>query len=337
MQMLSLMIGRVMDTPGRADEGDTAKRAYIHRVIKWMGVAPALGHEWHEGRIWCPTTANGTWVMEHDGRVIITGNSKNTQNVARLVAKKPAFLPATESLRRGIETALTGDDQVDQMLRPDWMQEQQAMQVSGDEKRGTVFLLASWLPFQQLMDLFKLADSPAEFARGVMGQVRPDVKVFAEIATGTDIFRKRPVKPFTTSELLTTAIVPKAIIGRSGTSLDQLLGVRPLREAVRVATDMPSVEAGAVRATLGGAFQPLTRDRALWERYTILRDEVATVRREINQARAANDNAVLPALIKRWFTLQREMEELGLPGVAKATRAGLQGMGVRSAEPALPR
>ena len=262
---------------------------------------------------------------------------KNTSNVAKLAFEKPALIPATEHARHAIELAVTGDKKIDPMLRPDWMDEQQAMQVAGDDKRGTVFLLASWLPFRDLMDIFSAADSPSHFARSVMSQIRPDVKVFAELSTGTDIFKNRPTEPFTTAELFGSPMVPQALAGQSGTVLDNLLQVRPLKEYGFRVWQQPTTAGKVARAAIGGAFQPLTRDRALYERYAMLRDRSTDLRRELNQAKAVNDTALVGRLLKEWLAVQREMRELGLPGVAKATQSRLDKIGVKPGEPAFAR
>jgi hypothetical protein len=258
----------------------------------------------------------------------------NTRNMARVLAERPQILPGSEHVRQAVQTALVGDKKIDEELRPEWMQEQQALQIAGDEKMGTVFLLASWLPFNDIMTILEGTNSPKEFAKGVLSAIRPDVKVFAELATGTDIFRQRPSAPFSTEELFTTLSVPKAILGRSGTALDNLLAIRPLREGARVALDMPTAGGKVSRALIGGAIQPLTRERALFERQQALNEEVKKLRSEISKAQRVGDNAYAQELAKRWAVKQAELVRLGLPGVAKSTQKSLQTAGVAAGAPA---
>jgi len=259
---------------------------------------------------------------------------KNTENVARLAIEKPSILPGTEHLRQAIQTSLVGENKIEEGLRPDWMQQQQAMQISGNDKMGNVWLLASWLPFNDLMNILEGTQSPGEFVRGVLGQVRPDVKVFAEMATGSDIFRNKPIMPFTTQELFTTMMVPKALIGRSGTALDNLLALRAPREIGRIAMDMPTVGGAIGRAIIGGAIQPLTRKRALFERMQQLNEQGKKLRNAIKKAEAVGDKSAIPGLAKQWARTQAEMYRLGMPGVAKTTQKSLAGAGVTAGEPA---
>jgi len=259
--------------------------------------------------------------------------SHNTRNMVRVLAERPQLLPGTEHLRHAIETMTTGDQKIDEELKPEWMQQAQAMQIAGNDKRGTVFLLASWLPFNDIMTILEASQSPGEFAKGVLSQVRPDVKVFAELATGTNIFQNKPVTPFTTEEMFATLAAPKAIMGKSGTALDSLLSIRPIREAGRIA-DMPTVASGVGRFLIGGALQPLTRERVLYDRMQALAEQEKKLRNAIKKAEAVGDKSAIPGLAKQWAQVQAEMYRLGLPGVAKTTQKSLSGRGVMAGKPA---
>jgi len=259
--------------------------------------------------------------------------SHNTRNMARVLAERPQILPGTEHFRHAIEEMATGDLKMDDDLKPNWMQQAQAMQITGNDKRGTVFLLASWLPFNDIMTILEASQSPSEFARGVLGQIRPDVKVFAELATGTNIFQQKPVTPFTTEEMFTTLAAPRAVMGKSGTALDSLLSIRPIREGGRIA-DMPTIGSGAGRFFIGGAIQPLTRERVMYDKMQALNEKAKKIRAAIMKAKAVSDNAAVASLAKQWAQVQAEMLRLGLPGVAKSTQKSLAGAGVQAGEPA---
>ena len=253
---------------------------------------------------------------------------KNGSNILKLAARNPAVLVGADRARQAIETAAVGDEKIEEQLRPDWMAEQQAMQILGDRDKGTVFLLANWMPFQDVMDLFEAAQTPDEFFRSMLSKIRPDAKFMIEAGAGQDIFKRRPIEPFTTTELLSG--MPAALVGRSGTPLDSLMAIRPLREAVRTAKDMPSTGEKIGRAFIGGALQPLTRQRALSMRYVTIKDELDEVRNAINRANAVSDNAEVARQTKRWFRLSAELERLELPGVAKKTKGTLRRLGVKA-------
>jgi len=253
---------------------------------------------------------------------------KNGSNMLKLAAENPAIPAGTEKLKRTIEMLTVGDDKIEDDLRPDWMAEQQAIQFLGDRDKGTVFLMANWMPFQDMMDLFEVAQTPDEFFRSMLSKIRPDAKFIIESGAGQDIFRRRPIEPFTTTELLSG--MPAALVGRSGTPLDSLMSVRPAREAVRTIKDMPDTKQRVLRTFIGGSLQPLTRQRALSMRYVKIKAELDKVRSAINRANQVSDNAEVEKLTKRWFELSKELDEAGLPGVAKKTKSTLRRLRVKS-------
>ncbi|HUT60569.1 MAG TPA: hypothetical protein VNA25_22215, partial [Phycisphaerae bacterium] len=256
---------------------------------------------------------------------------KNASNVVKLTIEKPAILAGTEKLRRTAEMVLSGDKVVDPMLRPSWMEEEQALQILGDEKRGKMFLMASWLPFEEIMSMLGAAQEPGQFFNMLLSRLRPGAKYMIETGVGQDIFRKRPVGSLSTPEML--GDIPAALAGRSGTPLDNFLGIRPVREAVRIGKDMPDMEARALRLLGGGSLQPIDVQRAKLGKLRDLREKMQKVRNAINRARTVKDSAEAARLTKDWFRIQRQLLELGGPGVAKVTARSLKRMGVRAGEP----
>lgn len=45
----------------------------------------------HTGRMWCPTTPSETWLMNYNGRVMFTGNSRRWPRLISLAAKRPVL------------------------------------------------------------------------------------------------------------------------------------------------------------------------------------------------------------------------------------------------------
>ena len=260
-----------------------------------------------------------------------TWMSKNGANVLRRVVEKPALLGGTEKIRRLVEQSATGGNMVEPTLRPDWMQGAQAMQIAGDKNAGTMFLAGSWMGFSEILSLFSAATDFPAFCHDLLSKIRPDAKFMIEAGAGTDIFKHRPVEPFTTPEMF--GDIPMALAGRSGTPLDNLLSLRPVREVTRMG-EMPTVAAAAARPFIGGALQPITRQGALGYRYSQLKDKMQKTRSALNRAIASNDEAGKAALTKEWFNLQAEFDRLGLPGVAKRTKTTLRRLGVTEGAPA---
>jgi hypothetical protein len=239
---------------------------------------------------------------------------------------KPAFYAGMPKLGHALEMSLVGEDGVPDELRPSWMQENQGVQILGDSDKGTVFLMGSWLPFEELTKAFAAMQSPSEGATSIMERMRPGLKFMAETATGHDIFRRRPVEELTTKDLATTLAVPKALAGRSGTPLDNVLTVRPIREISRV-MDMPSYEDMAIRGVLAGALQPVNRERGRRAVINELRDKQRMLRGKINRARQVSDPREEQALLKQWLQVTLELQRLGDERLAKSTQKMLSEVG----------
>src|SRR5207249_4252241 len=84
------------------------------------------------GRVWCPRTANGTWIMRQNGFMTITGNSFMRQNI-------PATLEQLIEKPGGkVGSAIKGEEALrhDQGFVPDYIGEGLAVPL-GKEEDGT--------------------------------------------------------------------------------------------------------------------------------------------------------------------------------------------------------
>ena len=253
--------------------------------------------------------------------------------------RRPEFIAGPAKLQEAWEEAFSGDSVVPDELRPQWMREQQAVQVAGDKVRGTVFLAASWLPFQELVKLGAGLTDLGEGGRAVLESTRPGIRVVSELATSRDIFRRQESEPLGPGEI--PGKLPSAILGQSGTPLDTLLAVRPLREAfgrVPSVAEEQGVGAAIARGVLGGAFQPVSAERGLQDFDLRSTKMMATLRSKMNTANSKGDMATLRTLLLRFVKLMRERQRLGLPITKASARAlGEAGMTPQRAYPELQR
>jgi len=257
---------------------------------------------------------------------------KNGGLQASYLMNQPGWMAGSEKLRHSMEEAFVGADKVDEELRPKWMQEQQAFQVAGDKNEGHMWLLASWLPFQDLVKIASGTMSLQEGARAGLEQMRPEIKFVAEQATGHDIFRRQELADQSTPQAIKNVF--PALLGRSGTPLDNLLAIRPIKEYGKRVWEMPTTGAGIARATLGGAIQPASRARGLQSENIAIREQMMRVRGQINRARESGDQAALKNLMRLWIQLNARARRLGLPSVAKRTQETLSKFGLPQGEPA---
>jgi hypothetical protein len=230
---------------------------------------------------------------------------------------------------------LKGEPSVPDELRPEWMRESGAMQVTGNAAKGGAIVPRYWLPFEELYNAVAGPMVPGQVARMGYEALRPDLRFASELATGYNMFRGQPYpkgNQITSVEL--AKAFPQAILGNSGTQLDTLASVRPLRELFNRLPAMSSPGAGAARLVAGGSFQPLSAQRGYAEQYGRLTDAIRKTRNSINRAKQVGDTGLVKSLTVDWIRLQKRLVELGLPGVNKKTSEMLQGAGVQAGEPA---
>jgi len=223
--------------------------------------------------------------------------------------QKPAYAAMLPRFKNFIE-GWRGKDNVPEELRPMWQQEQVGMQISGSREAGQTFLAQTWFPFEEVYQAGQAAGiAPGEAARRFVGQMRPGPRAVVEAATGRSVFRGEPL------EAVRPGSVLPALGGRSGTALDTLLGLRPVREwgpGGRVA-QMPTPGAKAQRAVLGGAIQPVDYQRGLQARYYELDRLQRELRSQYNRALQAGDQARADSLMRQWTAVVRQMWQWKLP------------------------
>jgi hypothetical protein len=244
--------------------------------------------------------------------------------------QKPAFIASVSKLQNFME-GLSGlwrgtGETVPTELRPEWMREQQAAQVAGGPEGGGAFLLSSWFPFQEVQGLAAGLASPSAAARQWVSTMRPGLKVAAEMAAGRDIFRGRDVQPFSWAEA--AGMVPAALTGQTGTPLDSLLTIRPIREyGVRVG-QQPTVGRAISRALLGGAYQPISREAGLRDIDIQTGGALQRLRSKLVRARENRDTAEARNINRQMMMLYATRQRLGL-AVPRAIQAGLAALGAR--------
>jgi hypothetical protein len=240
---------------------------------------------------------------------------------------KPAYaamLPKFQNLVEGMR----GEENVPSELRPEWMREQAAAQVTGDKKGGNAFLMSSWFPFDQLYQLGSLPFSPGKAAQSLISQMRPEARFAVEAGTGMNTFRKTTYPDFSAFDL--AKAVPQAIVGRSGTPMDTLLTARPVREVSRMSEMGPGAALG--RLAVGGALQPVDYQRGLVDRYHQLNQRQRKLRSDYNRALAAKDQGLASSILKQWVATVKQMHQYKLP-LPRKTEQMLSGAGVERTGP----
>lgn len=174
-QILCILTGR---TANLCQDGCTIKKRKVYRVTK-----QSLGEEHYEGVVWCPTTKYGTWVMRHDGAVVVTGNSRGiVPYTLRQLWEKPGgklsqTIQATNDLR--------GND----VLTPDHVASTAAIPLGENDKGDPRFLTGLGLMHE---DALSFMASPGDAGLEVLSRLNPIPKVLLEGATGRTFFQRGP-------------------------------------------------------------------------------------------------------------------------------------------------
>lgn len=241
------------------------------------------GRERYCGVVWCPRTANGTWVMRQGAVVTITGNTfskNNAKLILTLALSSPAKLALVPKLQGDAESALAGKDTLPPSLRPAFVQQEGGIQVSGGTKPQ--FLNAGYmLPVGELGLINPLA--PRQAAQKVLDSVAGPAKTAIELATNYDSFQDKPIReyPEQRKEFLGVDVPPElAHVARS---------VRPLNFGNQVlrsieTSQTPEQAAGNVAAqTVGVRTFPVDVPRQIFEAERRINEQVGAVRRDMKR------------------------------------------------------
>lgn len=141
----------------------------------------------YTGAVWCPKTENGTWVMEQDGVITITGNTWMRNNIPfqlKNLAMRPKKAAQTS---KAIATTIDMAG-IDPETVPEWVQDAFNPAISGDGEGSGQFAGLN-LPLSDLA----AASSPLRMATGAL---TPLAKLPLELGTNFDTFRERPIEQF---------------------------------------------------------------------------------------------------------------------------------------------
>lgn len=162
----------------------------------------------YAGKIWCPRTAYGTWVVRHGGAVAITGNTYSRRSlpvVLEDLVNRPAKLA-------GAVRATTGMRDPYEYV-PDFVGEGASVAIPGAPEGSQRYITSFGLPFED--EAIKTLASGLQGDVGRVGQqlfgmAVPWLKVPAEVATGTQMFSGRRLEDLRPYEFMTAGgLVPE--------------------------------------------------------------------------------------------------------------------------------
>jgi hypothetical protein len=272
--------------------------------------------------------------MEHNGRVVITGNCRTNGalQIAYNLPNRPEYMAAVNRLPHaleGLSAMWRGDDKgnVPDELRPEWMRRAGGAQVLGDKNQGSIFTTRNWFPLAEPQILGTTLANPSEGLSEVGAMLRPELKFGIEAATGMDIFRHRPIQPFSWEEVVSKpGTLPKALVGGSGTPLDGLFTMRPLRE-IRRAGEQPTAAGTAARVAFGGALQNIDADKAAAATDMDLNRQLGQLRVQYLRAQENKDEVEQASILRKIEALRAKRQKMGFKN-SKGAAQSLQAAGV---------
>lgn len=137
----------------------------------------------YTGKVWCPTTEMGTWVMRHDGQVVMTGNSFMKSQLPYLATElldKPGG-----RLRQEIRfmSALRGEDP----SVPDYIGNTASIPLGSLPDGSKRYLTGLGLMHE---DPLGFVDSPQGIGLELLSRTNPFIKAPLEFATGQSFFQR---------------------------------------------------------------------------------------------------------------------------------------------------
>jgi len=190
-----------------------------------------VSKKYYTGRVWCPNTKNGTWVMKQDKLITINSNTwmrKNLELQLTEMAHHPGRYATLFKGARAIQNRVPeGVTQEDLDAMPNWMREDFGSAL-GIEDGELKYMTGTGLPLEQLNDVFSV--------KGMASMLNPLIKVPVEIITGKNIFKDKELLEDTSGyefrnapEWFKSAMDYREIKGKEGQSY---ITVNPIKKYV---------------------------------------------------------------------------------------------------------
>lgn len=193
--------------------------------------------EHYKGRVWCPQTPNGTWLMRQGKFVGITGNTF-TRRMIPTVFKELMEKPGGRLAQTIRAENLSRDDQ----FLPPYLAPGLAINLGEQPSGDTRYLTSIDLPHESVFQLYRPSNTAfgtvTDTLSGLAGQLNPLAKVPIELATGKQLYSGRdladlnsrigralspntpPGVPILAEEILMNTPVASQVISTYGTFAD---------------------------------------------------------------------------------------------------------------------
>lgn len=173
-----------------------------------------IGRERYVGRVWCPRTENGTWVMRQGRLITITGNTFARKNIPVLIQQMLERPGGPQAQMVRASNIGRGESE----FVPSYVGEGMSVPLPGQEGQ---YLSGLGLPTDQFGEL--MATGPTFYGtvkrtgQKLLSHLTPPLKAAVEIPTGTNLFSGkdyREMYQYPTKEPLTNAVLGNSPLSR---------------------------------------------------------------------------------------------------------------------------
>ncbi len=194
---------------------------YVSTIRTLKFAAGTTAREHYVGRVWCPRTKNGTWVMKQDKFITITGNTfarKNAELQIKALATKPGAVAAQLKAIKGAGEAV-GEPVTEEDLKglPDYVLKSLGIKAGAyakDQYGRDTFITGFGLPIEEFMGRMSGRDGIiSNVVSNILSQMNPLLKQPLESATKVDFFRGRPITDITDAKDLVSflEVLPNSV------------------------------------------------------------------------------------------------------------------------------
>ncbi len=134
--------------------GNISQKGINLKTTRYLKVSGGIKEEYYKGKIWCPKTKNGTWIMRNGGSMIITGNTWTKKNLPiqlEGLITQPAKYALPHKIIKEIES---GVEVPNEKYMSSYITENIPVRMRTNKEGNTeYFLLANWLPYASAIDV----------------------------------------------------------------------------------------------------------------------------------------------------------------------------------------
>lgn len=250
-----------------------------------------------------------------------------------LVARNPIYAGLAPKSVASIEEMLAGDQALPDHMRPAWMRENMALQLTTDPDSRVAFTAGTLLPQEQLFRALATLTGPdgaQDFLNFMVSSTTPVVKTPVEIGFGVESFTGRTIgatsqdADLSVLEHVTGQVRPLREIGSP---------FSPRRGAIFAAAERGLGE-GVGRALIGGRIQSLSDERSRFNLIREVQTESENIRRAIRLAEREGDAGLSQRGRISLLQLYRDALESGLEeAVPKWAQAQIRELGAGTSGP----